>query len=239
MLTVATFRWKPPTGYRSVFGPETVIVLRDMIRRNYAQPHRFVCVTDDPAGLKDVETIPLWDDFASVPSPHGRGNPSCYRRLKLFDPTIASLLGPRIVSMDLDTVIVGDLAPIFNRTEDFVIWGQADQAKQWYNGSLFMLTAGARPRVWSEFNPKTSPLLAKRAGKFGSDQGWISYCLGPKEATFGQQDGVYSFRVHVQPKGDDYLPENARIINFHGHVDPWHWRAQRLDWVRKHYGVAA
>ncbi|MDH5244816.1 MAG: hypothetical protein OEW98_00070 [Betaproteobacteria bacterium] len=238
MLTIVTFKWQPPPGYRSAFRPEAVIALRDMVARHYPAPHRFVCITDDAKGLKDVETLPLWSDHATVPSPHGRGNPSCYRRLKLFDPAIASLLGPRFLSLDLDTVIVGDVRPIFDRPEDFVIWGETNP-NSFYNGSMFLLTAGARAKVWTEFNPKTSPMLAKRAGRFGSDQGWISYCLGPGEARWGRDDGVYSFRVHLEPQGTDTLPANCRIVMFHGKVDPWDWRAQRLAWVREHWGVAA
>jgi hypothetical protein len=52
MLSVVTWRWKPRRGYRSSFGPETVNVLRSMVRRWYPKPHRFICVTDDPAGIE-------------------------------------------------------------------------------------------------------------------------------------------------------------------------------------------
>lgn len=238
-MTIVTFKWKPPAGYRSKFGPESVLALRDMVARHYPRPHRFVCITDDATGLKSVETIPLWNDHASLQSPHGRHNPSCYRRLKLFDPAIESLLGPRFACLDLDTVIVGDLVPILDRPEDFVIWGETNP-KSFYNGSMFLMTAGARAKVWTEFDPKHSPMRAKRAGRFGSDQGWISYCLGPGEATWGRQDGVYSFRVHLEPTdGGEVLPANARIVFFHGKVDPWHWKAQRLPWVRSSWGIAA
>lgn len=237
-LTVVTFKWAPPVGYRSTFGPEAVLTLRNSVRKHYRQPHRFVCITDDPRGLQDVETLPLWNDYANVQSPHGRGNPSCYRRLKLFDPAIEALLGPRFVSLDLDTVVVGDLAPIFDRTEDFVIWGETDP-RSFYNGSMLLMTAGVRSQVWTDFHPIQSPRAAFKAGRFGSDQGWISYKLGRGEAMWGRSDGVYSFRIDIAPKGDDYLPENARIVMFHGRVDPWTWRAQRLPWVREHWGIAS
>lgn len=237
MLTVVTFKWRSAPGYRSKFGPEAVFALRRMVRRHYQVDHRFVCITDDPKGLGDVETIPLWPDHAELVSPHGRQNPSCYRRLKLFDPAIEALLGPRFVCLDLDTVIVADVAPLFHRTEPFVIWGETNP-RSFYNGSMFMMTAGARAKVWTEFNPRTSPMTAKRAGRFGSDQGWISYVLGGGEATWTRADGVYSFRVHIQPKGDD-LPAGARMVMFHGKVDPWDWQGQRLAWVREHWGTAA
>jgi len=239
--TVVTWKWKSAPGYRSTFGPETVNTLKRMVKRHYAHPHRFVCVTDDAAGIDaDVEIVPDAKDFASLPSPTGGHNPSCYRRLRMYAPEAGRVFGSeRFVSLDLDIVMTGDLDPVWNRPEDFVIWGETNP-RSFYNGSMFMLTAGARPQLWADFNPRTSPTLAKRAGRFGSDQGWISYKLGKGEATWTREDGVYSFRVHLEPKnGGEDLPANARVVHFHGKCDPWHWRAQRLAWVREHWGAAA
>lgn len=233
-LTVVTFKWKPPVGYRSSFGPETVHALQQMVARHYPHPHRFVCITDDATGLDGIETLPLWSDYATVPNPMGRHNPSCYRRLKLFAPEMGAVLGPRFVCMDLDTVIVGDITPILHRPEPFIIWGQADHPKQWYNGSLFMQTAGARSKVWTTFDPETSPGVSKRGGKAGSDQGWISYCLGEKEAVWTKKDGIYSYRVDIAPKGNR-LPENARMVMFHGRRDPWGYECQQIPWIKAHY----
>jgi hypothetical protein len=237
-LTFVSWRWLSPVGYRSVFGPESVYALREMIQRHYPHPHRFVCVTDQPERLPGIETIRMWDDFAAIPSPFGRHNPSCYRRLKLFAPDAGKTFGERVVSIDLDTVITGDLTPLFDRPEDFVIWGESDFRTQWYNGSLWMLRTGTRPQVWDRFDEDTSPAIATRAGAKGSDQGWISFVLGKGEATWGRKDGVYSFRKHVAPNGWT-LPADARIVNFHGRWDPWGYDAQKLPWVRAHYPVMA
>lgn len=234
MLSVICWKWRPVNGYRSKFGPETVNTLRRMVRRHYPSPHRFICVTDEPNGLDtDVEVLPLWNDFANVPSPHGGKQPSCYRRLKAFSAEAVEWFGPRFVSLDLDTVIVGDLRPLFDRPEDFLVWGET-HPRSFYNGSMWMMTAGARRQVFEDFDPVKSPRMAKAAGRFGSDQGWLSYRLGPGEATWGRQDGVYSFRVHLQ-NGAVPLPDNARIVMFHGHQDPWSPRSKGIDWIREHY----
>ncbi len=237
--TFVAFKWKSDRTYRSIFGPDTVIALQRMIAKHYAKPHRFVCVTDDTTDLKGIETIPLWDDYASLPSPNGKHNPSCYRRLKLFAPDAGVLFGERVIAMDLDTVIVRDIAPIVDRSEDFIIWGETDfPRRQWYNGSLWSLRTGSRPQVWTKFDPKTSPKMAAKAGARGSDQGWISYILGPGQPTWGREDGIYSWRKHLLPKGGD-LPADARIVAFHGHRDPWGYEAQHFPWIREHWGVAA
>lgn len=243
MITIACWRWRSPVGYRSVFEPETVYALRDMLKRHLATPHRFVCVTDHPEELRGVETIRLWEDCAAIPSPFGRHNPSCYRRLKLFAPDAGKVFGERVVSIDLDTVIVRDITPLFDRPEDFVIWGESDYPRsQWYNGSIFMLRTGTRPQVWTQFDPDTSPEITKRAGAKGSDQGWLAYILGPNEATWSRKDGVYSFRKHIFGELGGRLPDDARIVNFHGRWDPWGYDCQKLAWVRAHYpltGVSA
>lgn len=232
-LTVICWRWKPMDGYRSCFGSETVRVLRNMVRRHYDKPHRFVCVTDDPAGLDDIETLPLWSEFGNLPSPHGGKNPSCYRRLRMFDPAIGTVFGPRFVSLDLDCVIMGDMTPLWDRPEDFVIYGDTNPTTA-YNGSMMLMTAGSRPQVWTTFDPITSPRRAKIAGCFGSDQGWISYCLGPKEKKWTRSDGVYSYRNDLKATRAS-PPKDARIVIFHGREDPWGHQAQSMPWVREHW----
>ncbi len=235
-LTFVSWRWQPPQGYRSTFGPETVYALRDMLARHCAIPHRFVCVTDQPQALPGIETIPLWNECSQMHSPIGRSYPSCYRRLKLFAKDAGGVPGDRLVSIDLDTVIVGDVTPLFSRTEDFVIWGETDFPKtQWYCGSLWMLTKGKRPQVWSQFNEQTSPGIAMKAGCRGSDQGWIAYVLGKHEATWGRNDGVYSFRKHISKVPSYALPEGARLVAFHGKEDPWGYKSMQIPWVREHY----
>jgi hypothetical protein len=233
-VTFVSWRWQSPVGYRSVFAPHTVYALDEMLRRHYHQPFTHVCVTDQPEQLPGIKTIPMWEFGAAIPSPFGRHNPSCYRRLRVFAPDAGKLFGPRLVSIDLDTVIVNDITPLFETDADFKAWGCSDYKTQWLNGSLWMLRTGSHPEVWETFDPDKSPDISKRAGCFGSDQGWMRYVLGGKVPVWGEADGVYSYRKHIAPRGN-VLPENARLVAFHGKVDPWSARAAHVDWIRKHY----
>lgn len=233
-LSVVCWKWAPPAGYRSSFSAQAVNVLRHMVIRRYRRPHRFICVTDDATGLEaGVEVVPLWNDFGDIPSPHGVRKPSCYRRLKAFAPDIGSVLGERFVSLDLDVVLTEDVTPLWDRPEDFVIYeGTTD--RNHYNGSMFLMTAGARPQVWTRFNPATSPQEAKAAGCFGSDQGWIGFCLGAGEATWGPRDGVFSYRNHLQHSSA--LPGSARLVVMHGQYKPWDPQMlARHAWLRQHW----
>ncbi len=246
MLDVCCFKWKPSPGYRSKFTGQHVNVLRNMVARNYQKPHRFTCITDDPSGIdSSIRIIPLWPDHGNLPSAYGPRNPSCYRRLKLFSPEAGEIIGPRFVSMDIDMVITGDLSPIWDRPEDFVIIkSPMVSPRYFYNGSMMMMTAGSRRQVWDDFNPVASIQETVSRGFFGSDQAWISLLLGKSEATWDESDGVYSYRLHIDAsmkhgrlvkKLKKDLPDNAKVIVFHGEFDPWDVEPQRLSWVRNHW----
>jgi hypothetical protein len=231
-LTVCCWKWQPPPGYRSQFDARSVNVLRAMVARHYRRPHSFVCITDNPRGIDgDIRIVPIWNDFANLRGPNGV---NCYRRLRAFSAEAADIIGPRFVSLDLDCVITADVTPLWDRPEEFVIWGDTARGTP-YNGSMFLLTAGARRRVWDTFDPLRSPAVAKALGYIGSDQAWIGACLGTQERKWGKSDGVYSFRNEIHGRRRD-LPGNARVVMFHGRFDPWmpHIQAQHR-WIREHW----
>lgn len=232
MTSFVTYLWNQP-GYHTTYSAEHVNALQSMLARHYASQFRFFCVTRHPRGLAPtVSVVPDVEDFPELQNPHGLAYPSCYRRLRLFSAAASETFGMRIVALDLDVVITGPVTKLFDRDDDFVAWQDPDRPTD-YNCSLMMLTAGARSRVWSTFDPTESPRIAKQAGRKGSDQAWVSYCLGRKEATWSRRDGVYSF---PRTNGITYdLPADARVVVFHGRVKPWSEQAQLIPWVREHY----
>lgn len=218
MLTVLTFKYRRPT-YRTVYTGEHVAALREMVARHYSEPHRFVCVTDDASDVPgDIETYPLWPDHFNLVNPsHPTARPNCYPRLKLFSSEMRDIFGERFVSLDLDMVIVDDLRPLWNRPEDFVIYDA--RGDDHYNGSMFMMTAGARAQVWDTFDSVKSPQLTTRAKMRGSDQAWIRYCLSPDAATWTNEDGVHAY-LHVVRDHPDRVRyrHERRPVNRNIHV---------------------
>ena len=247
MLTVVCWKWQSLNPeFRSTFNAESVNTFRKMVDRHYRGPHEVVCVTDDPTGIdSDIRIVPLWDDFRYVPSPLGAAYPACYARLRAFDAGMHDLFGPRFISVDLDCVITGDITELWSRREDFIIWenntrprsgpGSLDLPVTPYNGSMWMMDAGCRQQVFSEFDQYRSPIATHNAGYVGSDQAWFAYLLGPKEAVWTAGDGVYSWRQHM--KNRMYmLPEDAKIVFFQGHEDPWDQSAiDKAPWILEHY----
>jgi len=237
-VNFVTYKWKAPPGYRSQFGPQQVNIWRRMILRHYVGQARFICVTDDPAGIdSEIEIVPLWNHLRDLKSPHGPGNPACYPRLFGYSEEAEEFFGPRFMATDLDILIAGardSLNQLVDVPDDFKIWG--DTAKNTpYNGSLTLMTAGARKQVWETFDPVESPKRARALGYIGSDQAWIGACLGPGEKKWTAADGVYSYRNEIQHVGG-HLPANARIVVFHGSIDPWSPYARaRHPWVLENY----
>lgn len=224
MITVVTWLWQGRAGYVT----KDVLRMRDMVREHYARPHRFLCVSDQP--IAGVETVAPWNDFPTLPSPAGPAFPSCYRRLRAFHPDIGRVFGDRFVMVDLDALVVADLAPLWDRSEDFVGWRDPLFSRQ-LCGSMLLMSAGARPHVWTEFDPHTSPQLARRAGFRGSDQAWMSYWLMDEvPAMWTDADGVLSYRAHARRE----LPEHARIVFFHGRPKAHEPEALRTPWVAAH-----
>lgn len=237
MISVVCWKWSRP-GYRSTFHGEHVNALARMVWRWYRPDARVICVTNDPTGINSgIKILPDAEDFAYLPSPHGGNNPTCYRRLRAFHPDAAQWFGERFVSIDLDVVATAELAPLWDRPEAFVGWrdpfygGRGQMC-----GSMMLLTAGAHPEVWNDFDPKRSPALAAAAGFRGSDQAWISYKLRGSP-TWSKADGVYSYRADIEKNGGR-LPADARMVMFHGQTDPWSERAQALPWVRENYSIS-
>ena len=233
MLHVVTFKWNS-AGYRVKYQPEHVNVLEAMVKRHYHGELRFLCVTDDPAGVSG-ETAPLWSDCAGLANASGRQLPSCYRRLKLFDPETQRDLGmrpgDRLVSLDLDTVCLGNLNALWDRDDEFIGWAlPGTHHRRVFNGSMWLLRFGGEAHVWREFDPETSPSEAKAAQFLGSDQSWISYRLQGRPG-WTEADGVYSFPQSLRSALE--VPEAARVVMFHGFRKPW--MPGMPEWVRNHY----
>jgi len=228
-LSAVLWKWKSP-GYRTEFTAEHVNTMAAMLRRNYSAPLRVLCVTNDAEGIDgDVEIVADREDFKDVPNPSGRGGlPSCFRRLRMFEPDATKIFGELFVSIDLDAVVVRDLTPLWERDEDFVGWRDPMYPHQ-LNGSMMLLRGGSKPEVWWDFDPASSPQKAAKVGYRGSDQGYISWRL-PKSPQWRRSDGVCSYRMHANGPN---VPDGARIVFFHGEIKPW--ALNGVGWICEHY----
>lgn len=254
MIRVVCWKWKPrgPKRDRIAYTAEHVNKLASGVDRHLRMPHEMVCITDDPEGIDgSVRIVPLWEDL--------RDYGMCWLRLKVFSDEMADVIGPRFVSIDLDTVIVGGLDPLLDIPHSFAAWRNVGRGAT-YCGSMFLMDAGARQRVWDEFDaseleyreilPKLKnhgcryihPRAYEAGHVIGSDQAWMSYVLGPDEHMWDERDGVLSHRDERfefnklgLPQSPE-LPEDARVVFFHGSGDPAMDKVRkRHPWIEEHW----
>lgn len=170
--------------------------------------HPFVCLSDVP--IPGVETRALV-----------HGWPGWWAKLELFRPDVFNP-GSRILYLDLDTTITGDLSDLLSQAAPFVALedfyrrppivpfrGIASGILQW--------TAGDRIDIFEDFAANADGIM-RWAGR-GGDQRVIERVMAGR-ATFWQDvtpGQVVSYKVHCR----DGVPEGARVVCFHGRPKPW------------------
>ena len=231
MITVVCFKWFDPQGRwnRSfTYGADHVARLRSMVFRNLAAPHEFVCATDNPSDLpQGVRAVPINERLWQARHR--------YAKLDIFRPDAGAVYGERILAFDLDCVITGPIDPLLEGVGEFKIWGDTAKGTP-YNSSLVYLEAGKRAQVYEDFDPIASPREAKASGYIGSDQAWIGHKLGTGEDRWTEVDGVLSYKRDCLRRRSGRLPNFAKVVFFHGEVDPSMAECQRRSpWIERHW----
>jgi len=229
MLSICTFKWGDK------YTLEHCTRWARMMRRNLTPGwFELVLITDRPEeagddlalGSEFNRIIPLWSAMSDAKL--------CGVRLHAFHPSMRELIGPRFAWVDLDVVVTGNVDHIFGRA--------TPQGPLWYNGSLIMMDAGARPQVESLWTPQAYAALPARYAAQGmrhggqSDEGWMTAVLGPNEARVGPSDGIRYFK-HLERTGSTSLPPDTCMVIMNGlKYDPSmpKWQGQ-YPWIAKHW----
>lgn len=164
---------------------------------------------------------------------------ACFCRLRQFDPDWQKRHGfdDRIVGLDLDAIITGQLDPLFDRQESFLILKGANAVNpNPFNASVTMLRPGYHAGVWKTFSMDAAKMI--RFHEFPDDQGWIWHRL--PDATgwnVGRSSGIYGFEKPGWPRGSYSLPPGARIVAFIGRRKPSQYTG--LPWVTRYWSALA
>lgn len=195
MVTVACVFWG------NKFSKEYVYNLKASVERNTTVDHRFVCFSDQI--LKDVETIIL-----------NPGQNGWWNKMQLFDGRITG----RIVYLDLDTVIVGNVDWLlmydgkFAGIEDL---GSVNQHQPHLKGKLQSGVMAWNSKdidwIWNEFKL----LENKLTSVFRGDGEYLESAIPVDERILLQRkypNKIKSYKYDVYP--DKY--SSISIICFHG-----------------------
>ena len=140
MQTIICMKWG------AAYGAEYANTLYSMVRRNSTRPLRFVCFTDDPAGLRDeIEPQPL--PPINLPESHQW---KAWRKISLWQRDLPGVQGD-VLFLDLDVVITGSIDSFFDFKPDetyCVIENWTQRGEGIGNTSVFRLRVGAYPEVY-------------------------------------------------------------------------------------------
>jgi hypothetical protein len=231
------FLWN--TGYRH-YTPEHVNILAHALKFWDAEPHRFICVTNTKGAFSSevevIKTPKAAERLGSIEAPQGKSFPSSYRRLWCFSEE-ATCLGDEIMLLDIDAMIVGDMAPLWEIESDFVgwrpmsIWGREDRI----GGGTWRHRTGTLTWLWDRFNTDTHKLIqeTREQGWTGSDQAILSRFLNKKYPQWPQMCGIYGSQDGVFQW--DIPPKDAIIVHFNGAEKAWHHDKLWLKAYHNHF----
>lgn len=237
-LTVVLWKWRNNGNWKrySAGHVNAIVAMLDAYCR---LPFEVVLITDDAEGVDaSVRCLPLHKVAAPLPLiPAPQRN--AYRRVGLFAARMGEVLGPRLMQIDLDTVIVRDFSDLAARTEPFIIWKSPSVGRKKYalNPSFILLDAGARSHIHERYSadPVAEALAARRVGWTGTDQAIIASLVGKDVVTVGEKEGIVSFRDHLQ-RGALKPEPSVKIVSFMDRFDPADPELQdRHPWIADHY----
>ncbi|RST56236.1 glycosyltransferase [Variovorax sp. MHTC-1] len=201
------------------YGPEYVNRLHAMVRRHLRGDFRFVCLTDDPRGIRpEVQCLPIppLDLPAGIPE---RG----WTKLATFSADLHGLRGTALF-LDLDVVIVAGLDAFFEHPGEFLIIH--DYKRPWRvtgNSSVYRFELGAHPEVLEHFRAH----FAEVRSAFRNEQSYLSdFMHGKGRLAYWPPGWCRSFKYHSIPAWpSNYwrapcVPQEARIMIFHGECNP-------------------
>lgn len=199
---------------------EHVRVLASMLGRHGG--HRLTCVHDGsfemPAGVKSI-VMPR--DVAALPD---------YQpKIWAWSPEFHQLIGERFASIDLDTVILGDLAPVVETDAPIRLWG--DAMGEPYNTSLFTVEPGFGNAVWDRYSPEALERARGRAARWTGDQSWVAHVLGPNMPALSHEGSLLRYAQRRNRQG---VPIGTRAVFFCGPFCP-RTESDHSRWVRQNW----
>ncbi|ACL71574.1 conserved hypothetical protein [Thioalkalivibrio sulfidiphilus HL-EbGr7] len=221
----------------SLYGADYANKLYGMVRRNLSGDFRFVCLTDDPTGLRqEIETRPCPE--IPIPAPY---NNRGWRKLTLWKSTIFDLPGDWLY-LDLDVVVTDSLEPFFEYDKDasFIVmqnWTQPGQGIG--NTSVYRFRVGAHDYLYDELVGNTEGVLSS----YRNSQTYISRTA--KSIGFWPDPWCTLFKVQCVPGfparwwKTPVVPPGCRVIAFPGVPNPHealagHWPAKWYKRIYKH-----
>ena len=208
----------------TIFGADDVNMLFRACREHSPTPLRFICLTDNSDGLADG--VEAWQIPDIGLSPEEWSRPGVWPKLSLFSPELASL--GRVLFLDLDMMVVGDLSPFFTPTQGVVFqnmgdsWRPSPKSDSRETGScIFSYDPGAEQRVLDVFLADKQDAMAR----WRNEQDFVGAHVS--KADYWPEGLVVSFKRHLCHRNGAGIflkplspPRTASVVAFHGTPRP-------------------
>lgn len=254
MATVVCTRWL------DAFPASYVTVLRNAVAANLNRPHRFVCVTDNVAGLTDgVEGVQMPD----LGIPMQRQQKGCWPKLSILAPGVLPVDEPTLY-LDLDVMVNQNLDGFFDRLEaergfhalrewNPTLWNLAPlkmRPDRGVQGSILGFFPGEQAQLFHRFNENQQECFER----FPLDQDFLTENV--EDVRYWPYEWTASFKWHClkyypfnQLFPEIKRPAKAKVVVFHGNPRPidvvpqgdYYWGTKRkfgrgpVDWVRAYW----
>ena len=201
------------------YGTDYVYKLKAGIERHARPPYRFVCLTDRPLDLPDVETVvvqnlPLW-----------------WGKMALFAPDWRK--GAKVIFFDLDMVICGSLEPLQDIRTDFAVCGNFTRAagnRYWpcsYGSCAMVIGEGKAQGIWERFAEDPRHYVGK-AGPYG-DQMAIEWLYPDADILQEHLPPGYFLGYRDLPTYEHGKPKHCSVVVFAGDNKP---HDCKIEWVQ-------
>jgi hypothetical protein len=200
-----TFYWGP-----GPYDAEYVNKLFNMVDRHLSVPHKNICFTNIPEGIREgIEIRPLHNEWM-------KGN---LKKAIQFDP--ANNFEGRVLSFDLDNIIIGSLDMFVEYEDEFIIQEAIHPKRKGMCAGNFMgFQGGYGKDIWEEIN-KNYNKYEKETN--GSER--FLYDRLIKRMKFWPKNYIVSYKTEVEP-GKVSNWRDVRIVWYHGkgkphEIDTW------------------
>ncbi len=191
MLTVACVLSKGP---KRSYDATHVERLQKMVAEHVEQPYRFLCLTNEEVPCESLPLIRNW--------------PGWWSKIELFCPGLFRGERDRVLYLDLDVTVTGNLDDLANEPEPFIICRDFQRLGLGLNSSVMAWDAGYADIIYTLF---TEDVMERLNG----DQNWIREVL--PNATVFPRSWCISYKKSLGYK----RPADMRVLIYHGDPKPW------------------
>ncbi|MEE9328049.1 MAG: glycosyltransferase [Cocleimonas sp.] len=238
MVNIICMKWG------AKYGADYVNKLYGMVSRNITIPFRLVCFTDDVSGISEqVETR----DLPPLDLPDGAPERG-WNKLTTLKNGFGGLTGEALF-LDLDVVIVSNIDALFSLQAEFAIIRDSKFKKRLIgNSSVYRFKIGKYNDVLEYFQKN----FAKVQGDYRNEQAFLTDQVHQKgDLSFWPEKWCPSYKYHCMHSWpinyfkDSFIPEDAKILIFHGHPEPqeaiagittkWYRHVRPTKWIEDYW----